>query len=206
MEHEKHWNLAEEMAMIRRGFLILMAGLLAACTTPVSVPRYADITFAHLPKIKLDVAKITVVEAYQNQTTPPNVDGEFPVPPMQMAAQWARDRLEPVGNSGELIFTIKDASVVEVPLKTSTGLTGLVTVDQAQRYDAHLVVEMSAQNPDAGTTAASATTVERKRTVAEDITLNEREGVWYKMTEELAVDLNKQLEGGLNQFFGAFLR
>jgi len=26
------------------------------------------------------------------------------------------------------------------------------------------------------------------------------------MTEEIAVDLNKQLEGGLNQFFGAFLR
>jgi len=48
--------------------------------------------------------------------------------------------------------------------------------------------------------------VERKRSVAEDMTLNEREGVWYKMTEEMAVDLNKQLEGGLNQFFGAFLR
>lgn len=105
--------------MIRRSVLILMAGLLGACTTPVSVPRYADITFAHLPKIKLDVAKITVVEAYENKVTDPNVEGEFPVPPMQMAAQWAKDRLEPVGTSGELIFTIKDASVVEVPLKTS---------------------------------------------------------------------------------------
>ncbi|NMM45414.1 hypothetical protein HH303_13050 [Rhodospirillaceae bacterium KN72] len=197
--------------MQRRHFMIagmsLGLGLaLAACETQVSVPRYADITFRHRPEIALDVAKITVVQAYQSPGTPDHVEGEFPVPPMRMAANWARDRLKAVGNDGELVFTIREAPVIEVPLNKSTGLTGLLTVDQGERYEAKLVVEMSAANPSLGKTAGSNSTVERKRTVAEDVTLNEREGIWYKMTEEMAADLDSQMEGALDKYFGAFLR
>ncbi len=192
--------------MLRHGLIVLVLGLLVACETPVSVPRYADITFAHRPKIAVDVAKITVVEAYRSPGGLPHVEGEFPVTPMHMATNWARDRLNPVGTDGELVFTIKEASVIEVPLKKETGLTGLVTVDQAERYDARLIVEMNAQNPSTGRTAASSTTVERNRTVAEDVTLNEREGIWYRMTEEMAADLDRQLEAGMNKFYGPFLR
>lgn len=195
--------------MLRRTFLLTSLtslGLLAACETPVSVPRYADITFAHLDPIPVRVAKVTVVEEYRGPGSLPNVEHEFPVPPMRMAARWAQDRLRPVGESGELIYTIREASVVEVPLETSTGLTGMVTTDQAERYEADLGVLIQARNDALGITAGSETQVRRARTVAEDVTLNEREGIWYKMTEDMAADLNAQLEQAFAQYFTEFTR
>lgn len=192
--------------MLKRAVLTMAVLLLAACETPVSVPRYADITFTHRPPIAVDVAKITVVEAYRGPGALPNVEHEFPVPPMRMAARWAKDRLQPVGDSGELIFTIREAPVVEVQLEKSTGLTGIVTTDQAQRYDAKLVVEIAADDPAAGKTASTTTQVERSRTVAEDITLNEREAIWYKMVDDMAKDLDAQLDGAMTKYFKAFVQ
>ncbi len=195
-----------DVFMLRRTFLLTSLGALAACETPIAVPRYADITFRHRPKINLDVAKVTVVEAYQGPGALPNVEHEFPIPPQRMARNWARDRLNAVGSSGEVVFTIREAPVIEVPLEKKQGLSGLVTVDQAERYEARLVVEMRAENPALGNQASAVTSVERKRTVPEDITINEREGIWYKMTEDMAGDLDKQLQDSLHQYFGAFLR
>ena len=147
-----------------------------------------------------------MVEAYRGPGALPNVEREFPVPPMRMAARWAKDRLNPVGDSGELVFTIREAPVVEIELEKSTGLTGIVTVDQAERYEARLVVEMAASDPDAGRRADATTTVERSRTVAEDATLNERKEIWYQMVEDMAADLDGQLDAALRKYFHAFLR
>lgn len=189
--------------MKRLAILFCMLGL-AACETELSVPRYADITFAHRPAIALDVAEIRIVEAYQTSTTPPNVETEFPVPPMRMATRWARDRLVAGGSEGVMTFTITDASVIEESLEKKTGLSGIVTVDQSERYMAKLVVTMDAVKTTPRLTAASTTSVQRSRTVAEDITLNERETVWYEMTETMAADLDAQLEGAIDQYFANF--
>lgn len=190
------------------GQLLICCSLfvLAACETPVTVPHYANITFSHRPTIALDVAEIRIVEAYEESVALPHVETEFPVRPMEMAAQWARDRLQAVGTSGELVFTIRDARVIEVPLETSGGVSGLVTVDQAERYEARLIVELSATNPSRGINASANTRVERQRTVAEDVTLNEREGIWYNMVENMAADLDPQLEGAIEQYFASFRR
>jgi hypothetical protein len=79
-----------------------------------------------------------------------------------------------------------------------------VTVDQAERYEARLVVQISASDPSRGISASANTRVERSRTVAEDVTLNEREAIWYKMVEDMAGDLDPQLEGAIDQYFGSF--
>jgi flagellar biosynthesis regulator FlaF len=42
-----------------------------------------------------------------------------------------------------------------------------------------------------GDAAASAT---RARTVAENISLNDRERVWYEMVEQMMADINNELE------------
>lgn len=191
--------------MLKRTLIVMAIGLLAACETPLEVPSYAEITFAHRPQIEVNVAKITVVEQYTNSSAAPHVETEFPIPPMRMASRWAFDRLKAVGSDGELVFTITEAGVVEVPLEKSTGLTGAVTVDQAERYDARLEIEITAENPSIGATASSSTAVERKRSVAEDVTLNEREATWYKMTEEMAADLDKQLEAAFKNYYAKLL-
>lgn len=193
-------------AMPRWALAVVGLIFLASCETQLSVPRYADITFTHRPVINVDVAEIQIVRAFVPNATPANVEGEFPVSPMEMAARWAQDRLRAVGSSGSLTYTIQEAGVIETSLAKSDGLTGIVTVDQSERYDATLTVQVSATNPANGQSAGTASTVRRSRTVAEDVTLNEREAVWYAMTEALAEDLDAQMDSVLPQFLGGLLK
>lgn len=186
------------------GFLAA-ALVLGACSSDVAVPRYADITFAHGDPIALDVAEIKVVRVYKPVPTPPNVETEFPVSPLATAARWAIDRLRAVGDSGTATVRILDASVVERPLDKETGVTGLFTTDQAAKYDARYVVEVVAEDPDRQSAAEARAEVARTQTVLEGITYNERERVWYQLTEKLARDLDRQLTASMRQHMGPFL-
>ena len=96
-------------------FWLRMAALaalmfLASCAAKVERPTYADITFAHLPPINLDVAEVKVVSTYQGSLQAPHVEHEFPVGLMATAKRWAEDRLKPVGSDGIAIVTIEEAS------------------------------------------------------------------------------------------------
>lgn len=193
-------------APLRAFLLALGLGLtLAACETRVETPTYADITFAHLPPIALDVAEVRVVRAYQPTRQPPNVETEFPVGLDETAARWAVDRLRAVGDSGTATVRILDASAVERPLEKTDGVAGLFTTDQAEQYDARYLVELSAENPDRGVAAETTAEVARTQTVPEGLTLNEREQIWYELTEKMAGDLDRQMERNIRDHMGALL-
>ncbi|MCR9219559.1 MAG: hypothetical protein NXI21_04970 [Alphaproteobacteria bacterium] len=189
----------------RLACLVLAVVALAACETRVETPRYADITFAHQAQIALDVAEIEVVRVYRPTAQPPNVEVEFPVSPLDTAARWAVDRLRAVGSSGRATVRILDASVVERPLDKTEGVTGLFTTDQAERYEARFFVELSAEDANRGIAAQTTAEVSRSRTAPEGLTLNEREALWYEMTEKLAGDLDRQMSANIRAHMGAFL-
>ncbi len=102
-----------------------------------AAPRIA---FAQVAPIKLDVREIEVERAYQPPHAAPNVEHLFAVPPAAAATLWAVDRLVAVGPLGRARFIVREASVVEIPLEQSGGLTGAFTTEQSERYDARLVV------------------------------------------------------------------
>lgn len=187
--------------------LVLAAGLaaLAACTTPPPQNAFPDITFAHETPIRLDVREITVEQAYKPPLTPPNVEHLFPVRPGQAAMRWARDRLVAAGATRRARYIVRDASVVEKPLKQSEGLTGLLTTEQSERYDARIVVEMQIIGDDGRIEGSLTAKAERSRSVPEDITLNERERVWFQMTEDLMKELDGQLEQTIKSTFFPFV-
>lgn len=167
---------------------------LAACSTPPPPrPQYPPITFQDKAPISLDVSDVAVEVAYVAPATPPNVDHLFPVLPSNAAQQWARDRLRPGGASFRARYVVQDASVVEVPLKKSSGLTGIVTKDQAERYDARIAVELLIYDSQGRQVAAAQGQAVRSRSVREDITLTERDQVWYDMTKTMMSELDEQL-------------
>lgn len=182
-----------------------LAAVLTACETRLETPTYADITFAHLPPIALDVAEVRVVRAYQPTSQPPNVETEFPVGLDDTAARWAIDRLRAVGDSGTATVRILDASAVERPLEKTEGVAGLFTTDQAEKYDARYLVEVSAENPNRGVAVETTAEVTRTQTVPEGLTLNEREQIWYELTEKMAADLDQQMEQNIRQHMGPLL-
>lgn len=191
-----HFRLAAVAA------LAVTVAVMAACTSPQR-PHYRQISFTYLPQIKFDVAQIEVVNEYAAPGRAPNVEHLFPVPLGGTVERWARDRLRAVGAEGQVRFVIKRASVVEVPLKIKTGIRGALTTDQSERYDAEVEVRLEASNARGKSSIGSR--VRRSRTVAENVTLNEREKVWFEITEAVIRDLNASLERQAREHMANFM-
>ena len=186
--------------------LVLMGGLLASCDTPPHRDPFPQLTYQHLAPINLDVAQIVIQDAYQPPMTAPHVDQDFPTPPATAARQWAQDRLKAVGSDGVAKFTILDGSAVDVPLPRTTGISGMVTQDQSDRYDVKLTVRLEVENRMGNHSGAITASAQRSESVAEDMTLNEREKLWFEMTDELMKQLNAELEKQIGTHLKEFVR
>ena len=190
----------------RRTALAGLSGLvLAGCTKPSPAPRYPELTFNHLPPIRLDAATLEIVDAFKSPFTAPNVEHLMPVSPAVAMRRWAQDRLTPVGKGGRIVFTIVDAGVIETALEPTPGVRGVVTKDQSERYDASLRVRISVDGGDNRRRGEVSADAMRSRTVIEGMSLNEREKIWFQMTESLVADMNGELEAAIRSFLQPFL-
>ncbi len=186
-----------------KAILLLAATSLTLVGCEITPERnvYPELTYQHLDPIRLDVRDIVVEQAYAPPLAEPNVDHDFPVKPMDAAARWAQDRLVAAGATRTATFVIRDAAVVEVPLEQSEGVTGAFTTDQSERYDAHMEVQIVIRDDRGWEEANLITEVTRTMTVAEDVTLNEREKAWYSLTEKLMVDMDQRLAESIEENF-----
>ena len=193
------------MLTLPRAAALFAALAAAACASTPPVPTFPEIRFTDRPPIRLDVARIDIVDAYRRPLKPPNVEHLFPVSPSDAARQWIHDRLRAAGGAGRAEAIVRTASVTETALERSGGLRGAFTTDQTERYDAEIAIEIRIFD-DAGTQRArAAATTRRSQTVSEDITLNDRERAWYRMTETMMRALDKALEGQMKKSLSAFL-
>lgn len=192
---------------LHRNWIVAVALLLAACTSAPPATNFPRLTYSHLGAFDLDVSSIEIVEAYQPSLAPPNVEHVMPVAPAAAARRWADDRLRAAGSLGQrAVFTIEDGAVTATPLKRETGIRGVVTVDQSERYDAILAVRLEIFDINGRRVATAEATARRSRSVPENITLADRDKVWFSITETLANDLNAELDQAIPQFLGAYLR
>ena len=122
------------------------------------------------------------------------MEHEFPVSPAAVASNWGRDRLRAVGQSGVARVVVRRASVVEVPLKRTTGVTGAFTRDQSERYDAIIDMMVELRDAAGNVRVTAESTAKRSRSVSENVSLIEREKIWFEMTETMMSDLNTALE------------
>lgn len=184
--------------------LSLFAATASGCAFDDPSNRFAGLTYEHLPDINLDVGEIQIEQAYKATTEAPNVGHRFPVAPKDAAVRWGQDRLVAKGDRLTFRYIVRQATATETVLETSKGVTGLLTTDQSERYDVHIVVDMQILDGRQvqGTASAEA---RRSVTVAEDISLNDREKVWYKLTENTMNDLNDQLEETIKTAFFPYI-
>jgi hypothetical protein len=188
--------------MSRRASLVL----LAACDTPPMRQSYATLTFQDRPPIRLDVAEVEIVQAYQAPGVAPHVDHLFPQKPVDVAANWGRDVLRAVGQRGQATYTIVDASATDTPLPRSSGLTQMFRTEQSDRYDLHIAVKLEVANPQLQATGIATAEAFRSQTVAENMTMNQREAVWFQMTESAMRELDGKLEAAIKDKLRMFVR
>jgi hypothetical protein len=103
-------------------------------------------------------------------------------------------------------FVIQDAKVTDTLLPRTPGVRGAFTTDQTNRYDGSLAVRLDVRsergNLREGEASAWAT---RGRTVAEGITVNEREKAWFDLVESMMNDINAELDRQIRANLGQFL-
>lgn len=175
------------------------------CETQAELPNYAAITFSHRRSIRVRAGNVVARTTFVKPFKAPNVEHDFPLDLGETAERWAKDRLETDGGNGTITYTVLDASVIETPLEKTEGFTGLVTADQSERYDGTVRVLVEASDATTGQTAETEVTVKRSVTIPEDATFNEREKVWYQMTEKLMADLDTQLEAAIRKHLSGFV-
>ncbi len=187
-------------------FALLPLWLAACAVPPVETRTWPDITFTHLPPIEFNVAEIVIRTPYREPIEAPHVGEQFPVSPSRAARNWAEDRLRAVGRRGTVTVTIQESSAVEEVLKQEGGLTGLVTKQQSERYVVVIAMEVSALDPVGPRSARAAARTRKSTTVREDVTLDEREQVWYNLTKDTMADFNAAMERQIRATLGSFLK
>ena len=178
--------------------------MLAACTTTPEPTEFPQVGIDATP-IRLEVGAVAIERAYQPPNAAPNVDHRFPVRPLDAAVQWAETRLVAAGGSRRARYIVRDASVVETSLEPEGGLKGLFTTEQSERYDARIVVDIEIVDSAGQVLGTASATGMRTRTVPEDITLSEREKVWFEMTDDLMRELDAQLEHTIKTVFAEYV-
>ena len=194
--------------MIRRIMaFVVLAVAISACETPDPRPIYADITFSHLASIKLDVGALDYIQAYTPPAKFPNVDHLFPLRPSKVARGWAEERLEAVGAISRIArVTLVNASVVGSALDTTQGIEGVFTIDQAARYDATVEIHIEIVNSQGVVEGQASAVAQRSRTAPEQITLNERDQLWFELTEAVMADLDRELEATIGKYLSKYVR
>jgi hypothetical protein len=189
-----------------RVFLLVVLAVVGACETTVERSEFPEFTYLHHPPIPLDVASIALEEAYRSPLTAPNIEHLFPTSPAEAVGRWVADRLVAVGVQRVARVTLLDASVVATRLERREGVEDLLWVEPNERIDARLKISVEVIDETGASLAFATAEVVRSRSLAEDLTLNERDAIYFELTEALMNDLNATLEQNIRDYLGAYVR
>lgn len=183
----------------------LAAAALAGCRTPAPRSGVPDLTFVHLAQIPMLVARRDIENRYQPPPGMPTVEARAPIAPAVAVQRWAERRIQPVGAGGRALVIIHDAMLAQIPLARTTGITGIITNDQSDEYRVRIDVEVVADGIPSTAPASARAFAERARTVAEDVTLQQRDEVMYRLVEEAMIAINAELERQIYAGFGSYI-
>lgn len=188
----------------RRSLLLaaVAAAALAACQSAPIRPAPRSIDFSSFGPIVMNAAKIDFVDASRPAGGVVHVEQRASTPPVEAMRRWTAERLQATGRAGTVRVTVRDASIIEVPLPTTGGVKGYFTNDQAQRYEGRLEVEIVGETPMSaggsfrGSTRAIAT---HATSVPENVTLADREATISEISRRLAEEINARLDAGIRK-------
>ena len=88
--------------------------LLAGCGGKSEAPKLEPLRYDYLTKIKLNVARIDIDDSWTPRGADRHVEFLAPTPPLDALRHMDEDRLVPGGTSGRALFTVDDASIVQL--------------------------------------------------------------------------------------------
>lgn len=151
-----------------------------------------ELTFSHLPDIRINVANIAVFNEYKMPFKQPNIEHLAPISPGASVERWVSDILIPVGDKLDAQFVIKSGSIIESELKTQKGLKGIFSIEQSKRYTATIDVQLEIFDGSRRLATINAK-AERSHTLREDATPNSKTNLLFNLVENLMATFDREL-------------
>ena len=156
------------------------------------------------PKMSVNVQAINLADRSGIQpANSPYKTNKFSPTISESIKQWASDRLQAVGTSGQAVIIIKEASLTEQKVPTKEGFEGWFTREQGVKYIGRAEVTVEAHSPQgyAVTDASASRTV----SLPENPNPMERQEAYYNLINGLMTDLGKNLDSGIQTHMGNFI-
>ena len=181
--------------------------VLAACAAPPAPPLNMKVTFQNREPIRIDAARVEVTEAYTPSLEAPHIEHLYKQTPATLARRWAAERLDPVGQSGQITLTIKEASVIEEPLPVKKGIAGLLSNESEVRLRATLKARLEyTELGERRRSFLADVAAKADRTIPEGATLNERDLAYFDTLETLAAQFDQALTGEMMRAMAPVIR
>ncbi len=179
---------------------LVTALLVAGCAAPPT-RALPELSFQHLDRRPVPVAAVAVDNQYVPPLSSEHVEYRLTQTPASVFRTWAYRRLVPSAEDGRLLATIREASIVErdrgAGASTGGALRDLFTVNQDRELRGRLVVTFAFVW--AGRSVSYELDAERARTLAENVTLAEREAAQLALIEALIEDIDAALLARLEE-------
>ncbi len=169
------------------------AVFLAACSLvedeqPPTPPMFQ---FGAAAPFVVSTQSIEIIEEFQPTYQPPNVEHEYTIPLVAVARAWGEKRLTARGDNGALKFIIRDASLIQKNLETTSSWRDAMVDEPNIRLDARLEIVIEYEGPIGD--VVSRAVVAAKSTSYESATVAEMDREYYEMLEEMASELDSVL-------------
>lgn len=194
-------------SMLRVLVVVSVGAVLAACAGDGPPPRsFPQLGWDHLPPFEFATNGPQITESFSNPNQEPHVEHLMPVPPSQAMRIWVGDRIRATGAGTETLrLDIREASVVEKPLPTKSGVTGFFTNEPEVRYEGRATVALQVLDPSGRVEAEVTASTWRTKEILEKASLAQREQMWFDLVEAMVNDLDSQLSQGIPQYLGRWM-
>jgi len=188
-----------------QGTAVVCAITISACATPPAPTTALEMTFQHRPIISLNVMRVEVVDAHDVGGSFPRVDHLYTKTPASLVRQWAKDRLKPVGQLGQVSVLIQEAKVVETSRAIDKGILGLFNDEPDTDLTATIVARIEFINVLDGGSYAVNVDAHANVAIFESATLNERDLAYYSVLETLGAAFDEAVEKELRSVMKAII-
>ncbi|AGH97734.1 hypothetical protein [Micavibrio aeruginosavorus] len=172
------------------------AGVMAGCTTVGPALKSPAAQFSQAQGVsatRIEVVNASNAAAYGN-----DVSSTFPTPLDVALRSYADKRLVAAGTEGTFIFSIEEARVTREDLQSDNKYARKLNVDNRDRYSAVIRLKLMRENPTAPGAAHTELRVQRTWTIADNLSIAEREREQNAFVEQLLRDVDAAVVNGIN--------
>ncbi|HJQ57686.1 MAG TPA: hypothetical protein VJ890_12305 [Vineibacter sp.] len=159
--------------------------------------------------LRLDVARVEVVQAYAPPQRPPNIEHRMIVSPLATLEDWARRHIEaaaPGRDDSAGVFVIEDASVVIEKVWMRRSVMESLVREEADKFTLRLAVTLQVRDRLGATQGGTSAEATAWRTVPESLKDTDRAAIWHELLIAAMDNLVPAFEANARAYLTRFLK